>query len=69
MVLLSLIKTLEDKYDNAFFMSREKREQKEMEKLINKEYNEEEYKLALVLAIIADTYGNKYNEIKNRRML
>ena len=51
---------------DVYFQKYYFKEQKELESLKNAEYNEDEFKLALALAIIADTYGNKYLEIKEK---
>lgn len=57
----SIIESVIDTYLEKYYF----RERKELEKLNKNNYNEEEFKLALALAIIADTYKEKYEKLKN----
>lgn len=57
-IMSSIIDTYLEKY---YF-----REKKELQELNKNNYTKEEFKLAIALAIIADTYKNKYEELKQK---
>lgn len=57
-ILESVFNTYLDKY---YFKA-----QSELEQLNKEEYENDEFKLAVVLAIIADTYKGRYNELKTK---
>lgn len=57
----SIIESIVDTYLEKYYF----REKKELEQLNKNNYNDEEFKLALALAIIADTYKEKYEKLKS----
>ena len=57
-IMNSIINTYLEKY---YF-----REKKELQELNRNNYSKEEFKLAISLAVIADTYKNKYVELKQK---
>lgn len=57
-IMSSIIDTYLEKY---YF-----REKKELQELNKNNYTKEEFKLAIALAIIAETYKNKYEELKQK---
>ena len=58
----SILKEIFDLYFNKYYL----KAKSELNDLNTKNYNEDEFKLALSLALIADTYKDKYKELKEK---